>query len=107
MMPTRYFHLTKDFITEYHPDDIPAHITEAKGWHGNQVGTIVARYGRGKAFQPSSEIHPYFRRMIKKYIALFPEPQYNFRYNFHTRVGYNVAKFSERWLDEFLMKYYD
>lgn len=104
---TRYFHLTKEFITEYDLRDIPAHLNCARGWKGHQITSILVRYGRGKVFEPSSEVHPYFRKMIRDYIQMYPSPQINFRYNTYTKQGYSVDKFSEKWLNDYLAKYCD
>lgn len=90
---TRYFYVTTHSCCEIDPDNIPNDAC-CRGWKNNKLASVLARYGRGNAFEPMSDLPAKFRRNIKLFIERYPEPAYNVDYSFATNQATNREPFN-------------
>lgn len=78
---TRYFYVTRFLCREIEPVNIPDGAM-FRGWKNNELASVLARYGRGSAFEPFSELPAVFKRNIRQFIERYPQPAYNVEYLF-------------------------
>lgn len=98
---TRYFHLTQSIVSEFSPTDLPSSLS-ARGWKGNRLKSVLCRKGKGKTFEPSSDLPNHLKSSLTEYLKLFPKPKLNFEFNFVKNQGKNILPFNQERHFEFL-----